>query len=226
MMKQNTGLLITFEGIDGCGKSTQLAECAQALLQYGISPDRIVKTRNPGGTLFGQALRDILLHSDYQLTSLSELLLFITDRAHHMETLVLPALQAGRIVLCDRYIDSTLAYQGYGRQLDVTLITQLNAIAIQGKKPDLTFLLDGDPVLLRGRITTRGQADRMEQEKIEFYQAVRHGFLTLARQEPERILVLDALQTVPELQEQVMNAVLKQLSQGSESLMERRESIG
>jgi dTMP kinase len=197
----NTGLFVTFEGIDGSGKSTQMELCAQALEAAGHA---VVLTRNPGGTEFGLELRQILLHSTKPVYPLSELLLFIADRAQHMDELVFPALQAGNIILCDRHMDSTLAYQGYGRGLDLHTIRELNQIAIQGKKPDLTLLFDGDPAVLAHRVNHRGQADRMEQEKADFHQRVRQGYLTLAQQEPERIVVLDATQDIQTLHQQVM----------------------
>jgi dTMP kinase len=199
--KQKQGLLITFEGIDGSGKSTQLALCAQALQ---ASDHGVVITRNPGGTPFGLELREILLHSKQTVFPISELLLFIADRAQHMDEVVFPALAAGNMVLCDRHMDSTLAYQGYGRGLSIETIRELNQIAIQGKKPDLTLLFDADPDILAQRVTQRGQADRLEGEKAEFHRKVREGFLDLSQQEPERIRVFNALDSQGTLHQQVM----------------------
>lgn len=194
------GFFITFEGIDGSGKSTQLALCAEALEAMGRET---VITRNPGGTPFGLELREILLHSKQTVFPISELLLFIADRAQHMDEVVFPALAAGKIVLCDRHMDSTLAYQGYGRGIDIETIRELNQIAIQGRKPDLTLLFDADSDLLAQRVTQRGQADRLEGEKAEFHSKVREGFLELARQEPARIQVLNALESQESLHQQV-----------------------
>lgn len=199
--KRKNGLFITFEGIDGSGKSTQLALCAEALTQAG---HEVIITRNPGGTEFGQELRKILLHSTHQVFPLSELLLFIADRAQHTEEVVIPAVSAGKIVLCDRHMDSTLAYQGYGRGLPIETIRELNAIAIQGQKPDFTLLFDAEPDILAQRVSKRGQADRMEGEKAEFHRKVREGFLRLAEQEPERIHVFNALDSQTALHQAVM----------------------
>lgn len=211
-MAPETGLLITFEGLDGSGKSTQLTLCAQALEQAGHG---VVVTRNPGGTAFGQELREILLHSPRQVFPLSELLLFIADRAQHMDEVVFPAMAEGKIVLCDRHMDSTLAYQGYGRGLPMDTIRELNHIALQGKMPDQTFLFDGDPAILAQRVTQRGRADRLEGEKAEFHRKVREGFLDLARQEPERIRVFDALKSAEALHEEVMRQLCPLLPQAS-----------
>lgn len=204
MSTTSSGLFVTFEGIDGSGKSTQMELCAKALEAAGHS---VVLTRNPGGTEFGLELRQILLHSTKTVYPLSELLLFIADRAQHMDEVVFPALQAGNIILCDRHMDSTLAYQGYGRGLDLNTIRELNHIAIQGRLPDLTLLFDGDPAILAKRVNHRGQADRMEQEKAEFHHRVREGFLALAAEAPKRITVLDATQDIDTLHQQTMQRI-------------------
>jgi dTMP kinase len=203
------GVFISFEGIDGSGKSTQLQLCADALAQAGHS---VVVTRNPGGTPFGTELRRILLHGDYAVGSLSELLLFMADRAQHREELILPALAAGKIVLCDRYHDSTLAYQGYGRGLNLAMIRQLNAIATQGLMPELTFLFDGDPAILAQRVNKRGQVDRLEGEPLSFRERVREGYYALAKEEPERIRILDATQSIDALWAEVLGYVQQQTS--------------
>ncbi len=204
------GLFITFEGIDGSGKSTQLELCAKALEQAGFT---VLVTRNPGGTPFGLQLREILLHSQTPVYPISELLLFIADRAQHMDEVVFPALAAGTIVLCDRHMDSTMAYQGFGRTLPLETIQALNAIAIQGQKPDLTLLFDGEPAILAQRVSQRGQADRMEGEKGDFHRRVREGFLTLAQQAPDRIRVFNALESPDDLHQQVMEIVHSKLSE-------------
>jgi len=204
MNTQQSGLFITFEGIDGSGKSTQMELCAQALEAAGHP---VILTRNPGGTEFGLELRQILLHSKGAVFPISELLLFIADRAQHMDEVVFPALQAGKIVLCDRHIDSTLAYQGYGRGLSLETIQELNTIALQGRQPDMTLLFDGDPNILAQRVNNRGQADRMEAEKADFHRRVREGYLTVASQNPQRIHVFNALDSVEALHQQVMQTV-------------------
>lgn len=204
MSAEKRGLFITFEGIDGSGKSTQMQLCAQALEAAGHS---VVITRNPGGTAFGLELRQILLHSTQTVYPMSELLLFIADRAQHMDEVVFPALAEGKIILCDRHMDSTLAYQGYGRGLPLVTIRELNEIAIQGRKPDLTLLYDGDPATLAQRVNNRGQADRLEGEKADFHRRVREGFLELAQLEPQRIQVLSALESIEQLQAQTLQQV-------------------
>lgn len=202
------GLFVTFEGIDGSGKSTQMELCAKALEAAGYP---ILLTRNPGGTEFGLELRQILLHSKGAVFPISELLLFIADRAQHMDEVVFPALNANKIVLCDRHIDSTLAYQGYGRGLALETIQELNTIALQGRAPDLTLLFDGEPAELAKRVNRRGQADRMEAEKADFHRRVREGFLTVAQQDPKRIRVFNALESVEALHQQVMQTLQKAL---------------
>ncbi len=206
----SNGLFITFEGIDGCGKSTQLNLLATHLKSLGHT---VCITRNPGGSEFGKALRDILLHSKGYVPSFSETLLFIADRAEHMETVVLPALNAGHIVLCDRHLDSTVAYQGYGRGLDIDLIHQLNHQAIQGRLPDLTFLLDGEPELLSQRVQERGEADRLEAETLSFFKRTRQGFLEIASSYPERVKKLDATKDITSLQQDVLTFFKSSLSQ-------------
>jgi dTMP kinase len=209
MSTDKQGLFVTFEGIDGSGKSTQLQLCAKALEAKGHT---VIITRNPGGTQFGEELRQILLHSTKTVYPLSELLLFIADRAQHMDEIVLPALQAGKIILCDRHIDSTLAYQGYGRGLSLDTIQHLNQIAIQTQKPDLTLLFDGEPAALAKRVSNRGQSDRLEREKADFHQRVREGFLTLAHQTPQRIKILNALESIDSLQAQVLQHIQNALN--------------
>lgn len=195
------GLWITFEGLDGSGKTTLLHRCAEVLSASGRT---VVSTRNPGGTPFGMELRRILLESGEPVSPMAELLLFIADRAQHMEEVIRPGLAEGRVILCDRHLDSTVAYQGYGRGLPLETIHSLNGMAIGGKKPDKTFLLDGDPLELAERIQQRGVADRMEGERNGFHQRVREGFLALARQEPDRFVVLDAMKSREALLEEAL----------------------
>ncbi|MBK8189101.1 MAG: dTMP kinase [Vampirovibrionales bacterium] len=203
-----SGLFITFEGVDGCGKSTQLAHCDAWLRAEGHD---VLLTRNPGGTALGTEIRRILLHHPGYVSPTAELLLYIADRAQHMDECVAPALQAGRIILCDRYHDSTLAYQGFGRGLDISEITQLNALATHGRAPDLTFLFDGPPEALRQRVANRGAADRLESEQLAFYERVAQGFRTLAAQEPQRFVTLDARESIETLQAAVAEAVRRRL---------------
>ncbi len=196
------GKLIVFEGGEGCGKSTQLQTLKQYLqqsarwqrLQQSGQVTGLVTTREPGGTGLGKTLRQILLHpQEHQpLTSTTELLLYAADRAQHVEQVIRPALAADKWVLCDRFVDSTLAYQGYGRGLDLHLIQRLNQIATSGLVADLTLWLKLDAAAGLARTQRRGVADRMEQAELAFHQRVQQGFDTLASQHPDRIVSIAA----------------------------------
>ncbi len=189
-MKKSSGLFITFEGGEGAGKTT-LIEGMRALLQERAYP--VVVTREPGGTPFGEKIRDIVLHRhDLNILKRSELFLFLTDRAQHVEELIRPSLEEGCIVLCDRYIDSTFAYQG-ARGFDETLLRQLCDVATGGLYPERTFYLDLDPHIGLKRVeAAKGGRDRIEQEKLDFHQKIRLAFHRFAKQEPERIQMIDA----------------------------------
>lgn len=185
------GLFVTFEGIEGCGKSTHLRRLAEALRAGGYG---VVETREPGGTELGRALRGLLLApSSTPPAPLAELFLYCADRAQHVADVIRPALEAGRIVLCDRFSDSTIAYQGYGRGLDLDLVRTLDARARDGVQPSLTLLLDC-PVadgLARARGRT-GETDRLERETPAFHEAVRRGFHALAAAAPARYRIVDS----------------------------------
>jgi len=190
---------ITFEGVEGCGKTTQLNLLASALRERGI--DTLI-TREPGGTPLGQEIRKLLLNplsKGDPLTNDAELLLFCADRAHHVESLIRPALDEGRIVLCDRYIDSTTAYQGYGRGINLDLIKQCHEIATNGLLPDATFFLDLPPkVGLRRAHQTNNEyegGDRIESSSVQFWEKVRVGFNRILLQEPERMIWINADQS-------------------------------
>jgi len=178
-------VFITLEGGEGVGKTTQQALLALQLRQAGYP---CLCTREPGGTALGRALREILLHGD-PLTPLAELFLYAADRAEHVQKCILPALAAGQVVVCDRFTDSTLAYQGYGRGLDLEKIRQLNHLATGGLQPHLTLWLDLPPEVGLAR---SGLADRLEQERLEFHRRVHQGFQALAAAEPQRIVRIDA----------------------------------
>jgi dTMP kinase len=199
---------ITFEGGDGSGKTTQLKALESYLTARGKS---CRSTREPGGTSLGKLIRQVLLEVGKQpITSPTELFLYLADRAQHMHEVIVPALDEGKIVLCDRHTDSTLAYQGYGRGIDLGLLRGLNEIASQGVKPDLTLLFDC-PVEIGLSRTARRQhqavsgpsEDRFEREKIEFHERVRAGFLELARAEPRRFRIIDAAQPLAEVTQRV-----------------------
>ena len=205
--------LITFEGGDGTGKTTQLKSLENHLGARGIG---CTSTREPGGTSLGKLVRQVLVEvSEQPITSPTELFLYLADRAQHVREVIIPALKAGRVVLCDRYTDSTLAYQGYGRGIDLHLLQTLNTIASEDIRPDLTFLLDC-PVEVGLSRTAQRQLrrsrgakteDRFEREKMEFHKRVRQGFLELARAEPDRIHVIDASRSMQEVTEAIKKVV-------------------
>jgi dTMP kinase len=199
-----TGLFLTFEGGDGSGKSTQSALLAEWLERQGQS---VVLTREPGGTELGNEIRDIVLHRRGHIAPRAEALLYAADRAHHIATKVRPALERGDIVLQDRYLDSSVAYQGAGRVLSATQIRNLSLWASEDLLPDLTFLLDLDESAGRDRLKARTQYDRLEDEKQDFHARVRAGYLDLARAEPDRFLVLNAADSVESLASAIQGRV-------------------
>ena len=196
------GLFITFEGCDGCGKTTQLELLAKYLQDKGYD---VIVTREPGARGLGEKLREILLNYDGEVSSNCESFLFLADRAQHIDTIVKPAIDAGKIVLCDRHIDSTAAYQGYGRGLDIDQINYLNNIATSGLKPNLTLLFDVDIETSMARVGNN--KDRMENAGIEFQEKVRHGYLELAKKEPKRIKVFDSGKTIEQLHQEVLGTI-------------------
>ncbi len=209
---------ITFEGGDGTGKTTQLKALASHLRSRECS---CVTTREPGGTSLGTLIRQVLLEVGKQpITSPAELFLYLADRAQHVQDVILPAIDAGKIVLCDRYTDSTLAYQGYGRGIDLKLLRHLNDIASRGVQPDLTLLLDCPVELGLSRTSQRrlkggagrSREDRFEREKLEFHQGVREGFLALARAEPQRFRIIDAARPVGEVAREIQTVVDRELA--------------
>lgn len=207
------GLFITFEGIDGCGKSSHLLALARELQSRVIEP---VITREPGGTRTGEQIRELVLSkSSAGLNPSAELMLYAADRAEHVASVIKPALEAGRIVLSDRYADSTVAFQGYGRQLDLRMIESLNQMATSGIAPDLTILLDVEPAVARARLSARqvkhstsGGTDRLDDEHYEFHVRVREGYLKIAAQHPDRIHVIDSSGPVEEVRKQVFGLAL------------------
>lgn len=195
------GLFITCEGVEGSGKTTQLRRLAATLRQAG---QRVTETREPGGSSLGEAIRSILLMTANQgMAAEAELFLYLASRAQLSRECIVPSLNAGSIVICDRFADATVAYQGYGRGLDLKLIATMNRAATGGLTPDLTILLDLDPREGLHRVRERGQVplpepslDRLESEALEFHDRVREGYLHLAREEPHRFQVIDATRTV------------------------------
>ncbi len=181
------GCFITFEGADGCGKTTQLELAAKYLKDKGF---KVLTTREPGAPGLGSELRKILLHYDGYVSPKCESFLFLADRAQHIDTIVLPEIEKGTIVLCDRHTDSTVAYQGYGKGVDLEQIHYLNDLATGGHKPDLTFVFDVDTEIAQKRVGL--EKDRMESEGIEFHKRVRNGYLQIAQKEPQRVKVINA----------------------------------
>ncbi|CAB4584787.1 MAG: dTMP kinase [Actinobacteria bacterium] len=200
-----SGLFITLEGGDGSGKSTQIAFIREWCEERGRE---VVQTFEPGGTDFGKDIREIVLHSRGHITPRSEALLYAADRAHNIATIVRPALERGAVVLQDRYLDSSVAYQGAGRVLDATEIRDLSLWATEGLKPHVTILLDLDPAVSRDRLAAENKRfDRLESEALDFHRRVRESYLDIARAEPERFLVVDA--TLP--REEIRDRIFERL---------------
>ena len=206
------GRLITFEGIEGSGKTTQLERLADRLRATGAV---VVATREPGGTSLGRALRALLLRPDPQpMSPIAELMLYLTDRAQHLTEIVEPALERGEIVLCDRFTDATLAYQGCGRGLGLERIRDLHSHPPLDRVPDRTLLLELAPTLALRRATRRNDEQdlaasegRFEQERIEFHQRVFEGYRSLAAAEPQRIKIVDAAGTADVVEKRVLDSV-------------------
>jgi len=206
------GFFITFEGIEGCGKTTQIGHLT-AYLEKTNRP--FLLTREPGGTAIGDRIRQILLSSENsKMEPAAEFFLYMAARVQHIRQVVLPALQEGKIVLCDRYADATVAYQGYGRGLDLNWIEETHRRVLGSVKPRLTFLLDlpVEEGLRRAWKRMENQAvkeDRFEKEALAFHQRVREGYLLLARMEPQRIIVLDGMRDEQSLHQEIVNHLPK-----------------
>ena len=192
-----SGYFITFEGSEGCGKTTQIEALAKALEAQGKT---VLITREPGGTLIGEKIRNLLQDPGHEneISDMAELLLFSASRAELIASRIQPALKRGEIVICDRFYDSTYVYQGLGRAIDIDIVEQLNQITVGTLKPDLTILLDLDAKVGIDRAKSRqsGELDRIENESLAFFEAVRNGYLELAKKEPERFKTIDGLLSV------------------------------
>ncbi len=227
-----SGRIIVFEGVEGCGKTTQLQllhEWLQRLFSarvcgadYSVSQHSsqpvsscLIVTREPGGTQLGSKLRQLLLGEDNgkPIQNSAELLLYAADRAQHVEEVLKPQLALGAIILCDRYTDSTIAYQGYGRGLSLSLIHQLNSIATGGLESNLTFWLDVDVEVGLARAKNRGVADRIEQADLEFHRRVQQGYTQLAKAHPMRIVRVDASLSKENVQQQIQEIVSQRLTE-------------
>ena len=209
------GMFITFEGGDGSGKSTQI----QSVRDWFESRGReVIVTREPGGTELGTEIRRLVQNGPEDVDARTEALLYAADRAYHVATVIRPALERGAVVLGDRYIDSSLAYQGAARSLGVDEIASLSAWATQGLYPSLTFLLDLPPEVGARRRTDA--PDRMERESMDFHERVRHEYLRLADAEPERIVVIDAVGTVDEVFSEISGVLVERFDGGSSTIDE------
>lgn len=203
-------MFLSFEGIDGCGKTTQLEGMVARLREAGIEP---VIAQEPGGTRLGGKIRELLLDSaNAELKPIPELLLYFASRAQNIAEVIQPALEAGRVVLSDRFTDATVAYQGYGRDLGVKTVRQVEEVACQGVRPDLTLWLDIDPEVGVERARRRNDTQdadegRMEQEDLEFYKKVRKGYIEIHQAEPSRIRRIDAAGTIEEIARSINEVV-------------------
>lgn len=199
------GLFISFEGIDGVGKSTQLDLLVRHLGELGLT---VCRTLEPGGTELGREIRELLLHRKGEVAPRAEALLFAADRAHHVATVIRPSLERGEVVVTDRYLDSSVAYQGSGRELGFDQVRDLSLFAVDGLLPHLTVLLDLDAEKAAARRSNTGaEPDRLERAKDGFFEAVRESYLAMAAAEPARWLVLDAEQDVESMQQQIRQRV-------------------
>lgn len=206
------GRFITFEGMDGCGKTTQFRILGNWLRERGIEA---VETVEPGGTAIGQQIRRILLDpANADIQPRTELLLYFASRAQNVDQVIRPALESGRVVLCDRFTDSTLVYQGAGRGIDPSLVLDLDRIACRGLKPDVTVLIDIDPETSLARAKRRNERtgnseSRLDEESAAFHERVREGYLALAKNEPERFVVIDGRGGIGEVGALIREAMLR-----------------
>lgn len=201
-MEFKKGYFITFEGADGCGKTTQIELLDKFLKEKGL---KTLVTLEPGASDLGKDLRQILLHYEKPVSDEAEMFMYLADRAQHAQMIIKPALEDKKIVLCDRYTDSTVAYQGYGREGDIEQINILNKIATKGLKSDLTILFDVESEIAQSRLGKT--KDRLESQGMEFHKKVRKGYLELAKQEPQRIKVIDANKSINEVWHDVKKIV-------------------
>jgi len=196
----NRGLFITFEGLDGSGKTTQIEAFIKRLDDIGMAYQLF---REPGGTVIGEKIRQILLDKEHTaMLPITELLLYSASRYQLTMNSIIPALEKSQVVICDRFYDSTTAYQGYGRGIDLNLIKQLNQAATASLVPDLTFILDID-LDVRQRRLGKKVLDRLEQETIEFHKRVRDGFMQMAHAEPERIILIDGNRSTDDIASEI-----------------------
>lgn len=210
-------MFITLAGIEGSGKTTQIKRISEFL---DLAGQPHIITREPGGTEIGKKIRAILLDPESKgLSPKAELFLYAADRAHHIETVIQPALKKGNYVICDRFMDCTTAFQGYGRQIDLTLIERIHDIVLSGFKPDITFLLDIDPEKGLKRaisdIESGGRSvkeSRFEKESLSFHAKVRDGYLCLSKKDPSRFVVIDASGSIDKVSEEIIKAIKQKIN--------------
>ncbi len=213
-----SGLFITFEGCEGSGKSTHAEKIYQCLIKKGFP---VLLTHEPGGTKISDKIRELLLTNDdskilNNLVPNSELMLYLASRSQHVEELIMPSLKKGKIILCDRFSDATVAYQGYGRGLDIEMLKTMNNFISYNIKPDYTILLDIDAKVGIDRsrrmdktYASSGELDRMESQGLRFHRHVRQGYLEIAKDEPDRIQVFDSSKNIKETYDQIEEFILK-----------------
>lgn len=203
-------MLITFEGIEGCGKSTQ----AKLLHEFLVGNGRdAVLTREPGWGRMGELIRTLILEErELELDPVTELCLFCADRAQHVKDFISPSLKDGKVVICDRYFDSTVVYQGYGRKLDMRFVNKIAAASALGVIPELTFLLNLPVRKGLSRLKGRGAVTKMDEEPLEFHEIIRQGYMLVARREPERIIKINADRDVQDIHRDIKSIVLERLS--------------
>lgn len=205
------GMFITVEGPDGSGKTTQLQLLVRSLTEKGYE---VVVTREPGGTKVGNGIREVLLSPEHdEMTPRVEMMLYAASRAQNIDQVIRPALKRGAIVVCDRFVDASIAYQGYGLQYDLNQILSLNEWATAGIKPDLTFLFDLTPDQASRRMKDRGQLDRIESRDESFHQRVYDGFKKILEQHPDRMVRIDANATIEMIQDEVLDITLERLNE-------------
>lgn len=196
------GLFITFEGPDGAGKTTQVQKFAEALSQQGYD---VLLTREPGGTPISDKVRELILTPEHQeMDDTTEVLLYAASRAQHVHEKVIPSLQNGKIVICDRFVDASIAYQGYGLGIPVEEVEQINRFATSGLVPDRTYMLDVPVAEGKARLLARSGLDRIEQKGEAYHERVREGFRTLAAQHPERIRVVNAYRSIEVIADEIL----------------------
>ncbi len=208
-MQNKKGYFLTFEGADGVGKSTQIQLLMEYFKQNNIDA---LATREPGGTKTGEQVRNILLDPENHMTSRTETLLYLAARSEHVDKIIMPALKDDKIVVSDRFSHSTFVYQGIARGLGIDVLQTVNLFSTDGLQPDLTFVLDAPVEFLAHRIKKRKSLDRIEKEGLEFQKLVQQGFLQLAKQNLDKIVIIDATKTIEQMQESIVKIVQEKLT--------------